>query len=100
MKDYKFDGSDPVLVFDFLTRLTEEADTIGMSVALTFIALPHYLSGRAASHFHAAKHGGHSGGVFNWPSAVNHFLATYATHAAIRNSTHAFRNLQQKVGES
>lgn len=84
MKDYKFDGSDPVMVFDFLTRLTEEADTIGMTEPQAFHALPHYLSGPAADSFRAAKLGSHTGGVTKWPSAVNYFLETYATPAAIR----------------
>lgn len=100
MKDYKFDGSDPVLVFDFLTRLTEEADTIGMTESQAYIALPHYLSGDAATHFRASRHGGRSGGIYNWPSAVNHFLATYATPSAIRDAIHIYRNLRQRPNES
>ncbi len=100
MKDYKFDGTDPVMVFDFLTRLTEEADTIGMTESQAFLALPHYLGGAAAEQFRASKHGGHSGGVTNWPAAVNYLLATYATPSAIRDATQAYRNLKQKAEES
>ena len=100
MKNYAFDGSDPIRVFEFLTRLTEEADTIGMSEAQAFLALPHYLEGTAAEEFRASKHGGHTGGITNWPSAVNYFLATYATPSAIRDATDAYQRLRQKADET
>ena len=29
--EHKFSGSDPILIFDFLMRFTEEADMLGMS---------------------------------------------------------------------
>lgn len=100
MKGYKFDGTDPVMVFDFLKRLTEEADTINMTEPQAFLATPHYLESPASDSFRAAKHGSHTGEVTNWPSVVNYFLETYATPAAIRDATLANQYLKQKSGES
>ncbi len=99
MKDYKFDGTDPVLVFDFLTRLAEEADAIGMNESQAFMALPHYLTGVASKRFRAASHSGTVGGITNWPQAVNHLLQTYATPAAIRQAKREFRSLTQRPNE-
>lgn len=31
IKEHKFSGNDPVLIFDFLGRTVEEADTLGMN---------------------------------------------------------------------
>ena len=45
--DFKFDGSDPILVFAFLTRLTEEADLNNLTEAQAFALLPRYLKGTA-----------------------------------------------------
>ena len=45
MKDCKFDGSDPILVLEFLTRYVEETDKLSMTEAQAFALVPSYLYG-------------------------------------------------------
>ena len=45
MRDCKFDGSDPIMVLEFLTRYVEETDKLGMTEAQAFALVPNYLSG-------------------------------------------------------
>ena len=47
LKERKFDGTYPILVFDFLARFTEECDTLRMNEGQAFVALPHFLKGNA-----------------------------------------------------
>lgn len=95
----KFSAEDPIMVFDFLTRFVEEADTLGVSEAHAFLILPKLLIGRAERHLRSIRNGARSGGVKCWPEVVNHFLRTYATPAAIRNAVNDLRNIRQKPRE-
>ena len=52
----KFSGRDPILIFDFLTRMVEECDTLGMSEAQEFMALPHFLSNNARTQYLSLIH--------------------------------------------
>ncbi len=97
---WKFDGSDPILVFQFLTRLTEEADLVGMTEAQLFAALPRFLTGSASTQFHASRSASRSGGVRSWPEAVHYFLGTYATPLAIRQAVQKVSDLKQGANES
>ena len=99
LSDVKFDGKDPALVFDFLTRFTESADLNRMSEAQAFIALPKYLSGIAEQQFRATRYGARSGGVSSWPEAVQYFLSTYATPSVIREAVNEVRNIRQHPNE-
>jgi len=99
LKERKFDGSDPILVFDFLGRLTEECDTLKMSEGQAFIALPHFLKGRAETQYRASANNSRNGGVSCWPEAVQYLLRTYATPAAIRKSTKEFNSVTQDWDE-
>jgi len=56
-RESKFSGQDPILIFDFLTRMVEECDTLGMSEAQSFMALPHFLSDNARTQFRAMQSG-------------------------------------------
>lgn len=100
LKDHKFSGEDPIMVFDFLTRFVEEADTIGMSEGQAFVALPHFLTGTASQQFRASKNSSRSGGVSSWPEAVQYFIRTYATPATLREAVEQLRNLKQGVNET
>lgn len=100
MSEFKFDGTDPILVFDFLTRMVEEADTLKMTEAQAYLALPHYLSGQASRTYRSSRNGAHSGGVSCWPEAVQYLLRTYATASAIREAVSTVRNTRQKHGEN
>jgi hypothetical protein len=99
LKERKFDGSDPILIFDFLGRLTEECDTLKMSEGQAFIALPHFLKGRAETQYRASANSSRSGGVSSWPEAVQYLLRTYATPAAIRKATKEFNSVTQEWDE-
>lgn len=46
-KDRKFSGEDPIVCFDFLTWLVEEANTFDISEGQLMVLLPHILSGSA-----------------------------------------------------
>ena len=59
----KFDGTDPMTVFEFLTRVTEEADLNGFDEGQLFPTLPRLLSGIAEGQFRASRSGSRSGGV-------------------------------------
>ena len=97
--EHKFSGQDPVLVFDFLTRFTEEADLNRMSEAQAFISLPRYLTGNAEYQYRATRYGSRSGGVTCWPEAIQYFLTTYATPTAIREAVNQTRSLKQHPNE-
>lgn len=48
---YRFIGEDPVFVFDFLTRVVEDDDTLRLSEGQLNVCLPHPLNKNAAYHF-------------------------------------------------
>ena len=96
----KFDGSDPIMVFDFLVRIFEEADNLGMSEAQAFAVLPYYLSGDAKTLYKTARRGKVGQGVNCWCEAIQWLLRTYANASAIRDAVHAFRSTKQKPDET
>ena len=97
--DFKFSGQDPILIFDFLTRITEEADINQMTEAQAFVALPRFLSGFAEVQFRSTRSGSCTGGVRCWPEAVQYLLSTYATPAAIRQAVQQVLDTKQNPGE-
>ena len=97
--DEKFSGADAILVFDFLIRLFEEAENLGMSKAQAFAVLPYYLSGDARKLFNTARRGKTGNGVSNWCEAVQWLLRTYADSATIRTAVQEFRAITQHQEE-
>ena len=95
----KFSGEDPILVFDFLMKFVEEADTLNVSETHAFIILPKVLKGRAERWLRSIRHGSRSGDVTCWPEAVNSMLRTYATPGAIRIAVNDLRNIRQQPRE-
>ena len=63
-----------VLIFDFLARFVEEADTLGMSESQAFVALLKFLRDSAEQQFQAIRNGARLGGVACWPEAVRHLI--------------------------
>ena len=51
MSKHKFDGNDPIRVFDFLSRFVNESEMLNMSEAQAFVALPMFLKEPAETHF-------------------------------------------------
>ena len=98
-RESKFSGQDPILIFNFLTRMVEECDTLGMSEAQAFMALPHLLSDNARTQFRAMQSGSRTSGVTCWPEGVQYILRTYATPAAIRNATNELPSIRQSADE-
>ena len=99
MKEHKFSGEDPILVFDFLSRLVEEADTNGMSEGQLIVCLPHLLTKTAAHQYRAASNSSRSSGVRYWPEAVQYLLRTYATETAIREALDQLDRIRQSPTE-
>ena len=79
--------------------MVEECDTLGMSEAQSFMALPHFLSDNARTQFRAMQSGSRTSGVTCWPEGVQYLLRTYATPAAIRNATNELRSIRQSTDE-
>ena len=71
MNQHTFDGSDPIKIFDFLTRFVNEADILAMSEAQVFIALPTFLADPAETQFQTnLSEGSRRGGITCWPEAM------------------------------
>lgn len=87
VSESKFSGQDPILLFAFLTRFTEEADLNGLTEAQALVALPRFLEGSASLDFQTAQSSGRTGGVNSWPEAVSFLLTTYATPCVKRSHT-------------
>ena len=74
MNQHTFDGSDPIKIFDFLTRFVNEADILAMSEAQAFIALPTFLADPAETQFRTNLSGGSRRGGINCclkPSSIS-----------------------------
>ena len=98
-RESKFWGQDLILIFDFLTRMVEECDTLGMSEAQTFMALPPFLSDSARNQYNAMQRGSRTSGVPCWPEGVQYLVRTYATPGEIRNATTELRTVHQTPDE-
>jgi hypothetical protein len=95
----KFNGSDPILVFDFLIRFFEEASNLAVSEAQAFALMPYYLSGDALKLFNTACRGKTGSSVRSYCEAVQWLLRTYANAVAIRKAVQDFNAITQKPGE-
>ena len=87
------------MVFEFLTRLTEEADLNQLSEAQAFATLPRFLSGSAETRYRAARGSSRTGAIRSWPDAVQYLLRTYATPASIREAVAKVSSTKQNQGE-
>ena len=102
LEEHLFTGEKPILILDFLARFCDEADTLEMSEAQAYVALPYFLKSTAKDAFKATKNTsrGEDGGVTCWPEAVQYLLRSYATPNAIRGAITALRELKQRSHES
>ena len=100
LEKHIFDGTDPIRIFDFLSRFVNEADMLSMSEAQAFIALPMFLEDPAETQFRTNLSGAsRRGGLNCWPEAVQHLLRTYATAATMREALENLRQTQQNPDE-
>ena len=93
-RESKFSGQDQIQIFDFLTKMVEECETVGMIEAQAFMDLPHFLSNNAWIQYRAMQSGSRSSGVTCWLEGVQYLLRTYATPEAIINATTEFRSVR------
>ena len=99
MKEHKFSGEDAILVFDFLSRVVEEADVLGMNEGQLVTCFPHLLTKRAAQAYRAIASRGRGGSLTKWPEAVQYFLRTYGTDRAIQEAVETLESLRQTTNE-
>lgn len=99
MKENKFTGEDPILIFDFLSRTVEEADTLAMNEGQLVTCLPHLLTKTAAQQYRSIASRSRSGTLTKWPEAVQYLLRTYATDRAIQEAVEALENIRQASNE-
>lgn len=50
MKEYRFSGEVPILIFDFPAPILEEYDIIGLTEEQDYVVSPQLTSGKAARH--------------------------------------------------
>lgn len=101
-KNRKFLGENPILIFDFLTRLIEEADTLEKSEGKLMVLLPHLLTGGAGAQYRAAANGCRSGrlsGIIQRSEAVKHLLRT-SNKKPITESIDDLKNVRQAENEN
>ena len=79
--------------------MVEECDTLGMSEAQAFMALPHFLIDNARTQYRAMQSGSRTSGVTCWQEGEQYLLRTYATTTAIRNATNELRSVRQTADE-
>lgn len=79
VRDHKFSGGDPLLVFDFLIRVVEGVDKLVMSERQLIVCFPQLLINNAAQNFRSASSHSRFGGLVCSQAAVQYFLRTYAT---------------------
>lgn len=71
MKEHHVDGTDHIMVFQFLIHCVTEADKMNMSDGQGYLALPTYLTEGAKSQFTSMKTDIRDGGITCWPEAIN-----------------------------
>lgn len=76
-KDRKFSGEDPILIFELLKRIFQDAETLKISDGQLMVFLPHLLTGIDGDKCLATDNGsrsGNVGGIVNWPEAVHNLM--------------------------
>ena len=101
---FKFNGSDPISVIQFLAKFKVAAENNGIPEGGATLVLRNFFSGRAAEAFDASLYvdaiGIDTVGIQTWSDAVHWLLQTFAKDAHIREVTHKLRELQQKDQET
>ena len=100
MREHKFDGEDPILIFDFLSRAVEEADTLAMNEGQLVICLPHLLTKTAAQRYRSIASRSRDGKMTRCPEAVQYLLRTYGTDRCIQEAVEYFEGLRQATNEN
>lgn len=72
----KFSIKTPIVIFDFLTAIVIEAESLAVFEAYAFLLMPKLLKSQAERHLRLTQVGARSGKVAYWPEIVTHFLCT------------------------
>jgi hypothetical protein len=97
--EYRYSGTPPLKVLDFLATFKEAMDVNRVCEGLAALLLPHALDGDARSGVQAFwKQNG--GKLPKYASAVNYLLESYATEAVIDQTTKAVLTATQAPGEN
>lgn len=99
IRDHKFSGENPILVFDFLTRIVEGADTLGMSEGQLIVFYPHLLTKNAAQRYRSSSNNSRPGSILCSPEAAQYIHRTYATEKDTREAVEHFENLREASNE-
>lgn len=87
-RERNYTGEDHFIIFDFLNRLVEEADTLDISEVQMMVLIPHLIKD-AGEQYRTSTNGaltGTSGGIVHWPGTVQYLLSTYGTVTTIGKS--------------
>lgn len=95
MKYFKFYGEDPILIFDFLSRLVEEADVLYKKEGQIMVCLSHILTKTADLEYSLLSIRYLSGGLSSTSESVQYFLSTYATESVLGEATDTLESLKQ-----
>ncbi len=92
---FNFTVEDPITVLKFLETIVEQFHNPLMSEMEAYATLPNFLEVVAREHFLSCQCIGSSssGGVHNWPTAVQCLLESYATNDAIHEAVSSFRDV-------
>ena len=95
-------GTDPIQVLQFLSLLVTRCDQLEMDEQEAFTALQVLLAGDAKASFDAGLGIGDSAedGIYNWPSAVQSLLRTFATDDAINEAVTNLERIKQQPNET
>lgn len=102
MDDEKLDGTDPIFVFEFHTRMIDECDTLSMTEPQAFMFLPKFISGAASGQYRPGRNSSRSstGSITCWPEAIPYFLRTYNTPSEVLKAFIVLYATREKVGET
>ena len=98
----RFTGSEPILVLQFLSMLVQRCDQLDMDEEEAYTALPTLIEGNAKAHFNSAIAIGDvsEDGVYNWPTAVQCLLRSFATDDEIHEAVSSLEKVKQQPNET
>lgn len=100
MKEFKFSGEDLILVFDFLSHLVEEADSIDINEGQLMVYIPHMLNKTATRKYRSNSSENRANVLEYWSEAMQYFLRAYSTDSAIREAPEHLENIRRNTNET
>jgi len=101
MREMKFDGLDPLSVFQFLSSLRNALDQNGLHEGAALYILPSFLQNPALDSFTTFfQDGGVLSTSRSYPGAINYLLRSYADEGLLAAEFTSVTTLKQMSGES